>query len=668
MEIVKLQYPHNLASEHERNHLKSVYKNEGVMKQGPVVNFIVWRRSVLLVLLLASLGSFIFCLIGDVLTINGHIKNMQQFSTWNASYSEWKRQTVAGLKEIDCQEIDIHFHSVLSSYGVSHEVLATSCPEIMKHGGIRCEDHVDKVIVGCWQPGFCQETISYNCPHACKASRHNPTGNWCRDTRDARLDYTSFSLDFTKAMLYKIMEQFTRVELYKIIVSGIGKFAAVILTFNACLRWEDLPRSRWMLVLAWAVTFSAPFLRSVVPTPFLIDWAGIDVELKAYVQATDHHFELSTRMQNVSKMAGKACHSDVMEQRLHNTWKETHHKVHYWCGQVQSSTSWFPWSDLLKRGAQQCQVLTNYMGMGDVAAGETWKQKEKLCGKINETETNVTLDIDTVKEVVDGLLQNSAYTASGLYSGLLSFQVLLPAAFSVAPGLLTAALRIKLVAPQSHLPGVFIVVMPLMYVPLVWACGVIAVQSIGEILVLVALACVALSPAVYTVFGIARAVTSPMSRTDVLCFCKTVEKCTTIFKSVALLCFVIYMRKIYSRIQEQIQEIEESKEGLAAFALEQARKVLLPLLLGEVTNLKSLLYSGVVWSMLFTFTTAMFLTTVVGADWMMRTTVEEWQGWRYQSQYRFHGKSPEQLYREQVSAATAMLLVTQEQTLGSDVP
>jgi len=128
------------------------------------------------------------------------------------------------------------------------------------------------------------------------------------------------------------------------------------------------------------------------------------------------------------------------------------------------------------------------------------------------------------------------------------------------------------------------------------------------------------------------------------------------------------LRNIHVRIYSQIQKIEESKEGLAAFALEQARKVLLPLLLGEVTNLKSLLLSGVVWSTLFTFTTAMFLTMVVGADWMMRTTVEEWQEWRYQDQDRFHGKSAEQLYREQVSAATAMLLVTQEQTLGSDVP
>jgi len=425
-----------------------------------------------------------------------------------------------------------------------------------------------------------------------------------------------------------------------------------------------------MLLLAWAVTFSAPFLRSVVPTPRLIDWDGIDSELNAYVQATDHHFELSIRMQKVAKMAGLTCHSDVMEQKVYQSWKNTHHKVNYWCGQIHSATGWFPWSGLLHKGSQQCQVLTNYMGIGDIATGETRKQKDKLCGMINETETNVRLDtLSSVKEVVDvAWIRNSAYTGLGLYSGLLSFQVLLPAALSVAPGLLTAALRIKVVAPQSYLPGVFIVLMPLMYVPMVWACGVCAVQSIGEILLLVALACLAFSPAVYTIFGIWRAVTSPMSRNKVLDFCRLAERWTGIFKSVALLCFILYTLKIYLTIHE----IEERNEGLSAFALEQARKLLLPLLLGQVTNLVSMLLSGVVWSMLFTFATAMFLTTVVGADWMMRSSAEEWyaQDQDYmaelQEEHKFNDQSAEKLHRDLVNAMTAMLEVTHKRTLASD--
>jgi len=217
-------------------------------------------------------------------------------------------------------------------------------------------------------------------------------------------------------------------------------------------------------------------------------------------------------------MTGLTCDSNDLEQKVHKTWEDIHHQVNYWCEHLQSVSGWCPWSDVLHKCARQCQFLTNYMGIGDVTTKEARKQKEKLCGMINDTDTKVSLDtLSNVKEVFDVVwIKNSASMALGLYSGLLSFHRLLPAALSVAPGLLKAALRIKVVVPQSYLPGVFIVLMPLMYMPMVWACGVCAVQGIGEIWLLVSLACLAFSPAVYTVLGIVRAVTSPISQKGVL--------------------------------------------------------------------------------------------------------------------------------------------------------
>lgn len=156
----------------------------------------------------------------------------------------------------------------------------------MKGNGMKCEDQVDRVIIGCRKPGFlpggnlCQEAISDHCPYACNLAK-------CRDTRNATLDYTLFSIHFARAMLYKLMEQFTRGELFKLALSGIAKFVTVILTFGACLCWADWPRSRLMLFFAWFVTFSAPFIRSVVFTPTFIDWDDIESELNMYVNTTD---------------------------------------------------------------------------------------------------------------------------------------------------------------------------------------------------------------------------------------------------------------------------------------------------------------------------------------------------------------------------------------------
>jgi len=382
-----------------------------------------------------------------------------------------------------------------------------------------------------------------------------------------------------------------------------------------------------VLLSAWAVTFADAFVRSVVPTPMLIDWKSIHSDLSAYVQATDEHFELTAvmhAMHDLADKAGQVCQKDVIYEKAFfwkGARKKAHEQVDWWCRQIQSGSHWFPRNVFLQTSSHQCQIGVNYLEFMDRALGETWKQKEKFCGKINKAETKVKIDsLGSLKEAVTGALRSPAYIAVGLYSGLLSFQVLLPVALSVAPGLLNAALRIKVMVPQSHLPGVFIVLMPLMYMPIVWACGACIVQSIGEIFPMVALVSMALSPAGYTVLGIAKAVTSPMTPSRVLAFYQDAEKWSWVCKFVTLCCFGLYI----SKICRQIQEIEERNEGLAALVLEQARKLLLPLLLGKVASMGSLLLSGVVWSMLFTLMTATLLTTVVGADWMMRSTVDEW--------------------------------------------
>merc|ERR1712129_38678 len=71
---------------------------------------------------------------------------------------------------------------------------------------------------------------------------------------------------------------------------------------------------------------------------------------------------------------------------------------------------------------------------------------------------------------------------------------------------------------------------------------------------------------------------------------------------------------------------------------------------------------------------AMFLTTVVGADWMMRSSAEEWwlQDQEYiaemQEVHKFDDQSAEKLHTDLVNAMTAMLEVTHKKTLESDAP
>jgi len=113
-----------------------------------------------------------------------------------------------------------------------------------------------------------------------------------------------------------------------------------------------------------------------------------------------------------------------------HTWAMTHHKVHWWCGKVQWGATWFPWSSTLHKGAMECQVLTNYMGVGDVGTKDVRREKDMLCQAINNTHTDVKEgSIHTVNDVIDvAWLRSAAYALVGGMSSLLSFRVVLPEA------------------------------------------------------------------------------------------------------------------------------------------------------------------------------------------------------------------------------------------------
>merc|ERR1712048_959222 len=133
-------------------------------------------------------------------------------------------------------------------------------------------------------------------------------------------------------------------------LSMVSKLVAFILMLQAAIHWVDWPRSNRLVFWAWLVTFSAPFLRSVVPTPLLIDWGPIDRDLDEYLRVSDHHFDLENRMESLAHVAGLTCHNHRMEEKVQTTWEETHHKVYWWCGKVEWGHQLFPWSNTFEKG------------------------------------------------------------------------------------------------------------------------------------------------------------------------------------------------------------------------------------------------------------------------------------------------------------------------------
>lgn len=304
--------------------------------------------------------------------------------------------------------------------------------------------------------------------------------------------------------------------------------------------------------------------------------------------------------------------------------------------------------------------MTNYMGIGDVATVEARGEKAQLCKIVNTTRVKQER-FDSVTDVVDvGWIRGAAYALVGSFSSILSFRVVLPAALSVAPGLLLAAIRIKVVAPHSFLPGVFIVIMPLLYVPMIWSFTIFAIQHVSDPFLVVGITLVSFSPLANTILGVAKQVTSPMSRKGVGHFIVWVQRVKRFMQLVGGICILRYL----AQVCVHIHRIQEHGRGIEAFILEQTQRLLVPLLFGQIDSLVSLIYSGPLWSFIFSFFAQMYLTAIVGSDWMLRASAEEWnsQGREYLVELEEQGcldnMSAEMLHKQREAAMAAMLDLT----------
>lgn len=643
----------NLASKPEKKVLRDYYSTN-VMEQHTVLNFIVWRRSTLLSLFLMSTAALGFAAFGDNWVAYQHMQEMQELSQFNTSYEAWKLETEGRLDIVECSKIDQRFVSVLNSMESAHHLHGHTCAEVVA-SGIKCTDTLASVIDGCWQPGLCQELVSGHCPGVCGSEL------MCRDTHGGKdLSYAAFTTDFMASILHKLMEQLSRAELAKSIFTMIAKFIASLFIMQAAMHWADWTRSNRLVLYAWLCTFSTPFMRSVVPTPLLIDWAPIDEHMNLFLLETDQHYNVTGQMKQLGDLVGLSCSDTVLEDNVRNTFKKTDKKFHWWCSKVKTAAVWLPWSKTVQRSASQCSMVSDYMGVGGSVTVETQKKKAEVCGFFNTSHVKKG-PMDTIGEVVDvSWIRSAAYGLVGSLSASFAFRAALPEALSVAPGLLAAAIRIKVVAPQSFLPGVFIIITPLLYVPVVWSFCILIVQSSGDPFLLMGITLLVFSPLTYMLFGVSFSVASPMSRSRVTTFATNVRYCNWFMQGLALSGLVAY----FFRLGERIEAIEERGQGIAAFLIEQTKRLLLPLIMGSFDSVVDFLTSGPVWSFIFTCVTEVYLTAVVGSDWMLRASVEEWnaQGQEHLVDLEEEGflgdVSAERLHNQRLAAMTAMLELT----------
>merc|ERR1711871_625873 len=89
----------------------------------------------------------------------------------------------------------------------------------------------------------------------------------------------------------------------------------------------------------------------------------------------------------------------------------------------------------------------------------------------------------------------------GAALGIKNMPMLIPAVLSMVTGMLNASLAVKILVPGSSLPGVFIIVLPLVTTPIFWAIFNIIFQIVGGLDLLLGLMLLAFLPCLYTFVG-----------------------------------------------------------------------------------------------------------------------------------------------------------------------
>ena len=236
--------------------------------------------------------------------------------------------------------------------------------------------------------------------------------------------------------------------------------------------------------------------------------------------------------------------------------------------------------------------------------------------------------VNEIEKLMEYAYQLVGMTAS-LYNALVIFRLTLPVAICIAPAILTAALRTKLLVPQSSTPGLFIQLLPWLYCPVVWCIFNFLFQLIGNVWLLPGMLLISYTPMAYFAVGVWKDIGKPMSKEKVTVIIYWLEWTVTIMTvaGYGLLAYGLYVGVLnndstaylllaYTTTYANMLNGEESdNEGRIIMPSETPEIEVTPEMMMSIALFA--LFSIAQFSLKYTF------TTIAGVDFMMYELIEQ---------------------------------------------
>jgi hypothetical protein len=190
------------------------------------------------------------------------------------------------------------------------------------------------------------------------------------------------------------------------------------------------------------------------------------------------------------------------------------------CNSVEDWSSGFVnWlsGDAIARASENCELAEEAIKDGRI--DDAMAYTDETCDEVLDTiETSQEEDGNSLKRMQIVMLSMdlcskariAAELGISLMNALWAVKGMVPAAVAIAPALLRGALTVKTLVPQSSVPGMFIIILPFLYCPLVWCIYNVAFQLTGTLVFFFGLLLLAFAPMSYVVLGMAMHITKPM--------------------------------------------------------------------------------------------------------------------------------------------------------------
>ncbi|CAE7426744.1 ABCF2 [Symbiodinium sp. CCMP2456] len=426
----------------------------------------------------------------------------------------------------------------------------------------------------------------------------------------------AYSKHLYTGMFAKIISQTAMMDILQAVLEVACQGISCYLLWWSLRKWSHFNRSHRGVLTGWAFSLVAPFLATVIPTRLFVDWTVLDPVVHTFASELSQH--MGNHTEDLASTVNQAC-LQLIHMEAQGTVENAESFAMKTCSTLKMTPnrhlkccSFIKLVDFDFRPIHStCDKVEDYLKQPDRFHKQAIEQSTELCRTtvMPNLKGTIELGFENALQVAASAgpiaqrMKQSVSMGMGLVNGLRGFNTIMPAALALAPALLRGALKVKVTAPQSTIPGMFVVVLPLLYCPMTWGMYHIFFQLLGDFWMLLGLLVMAFGPMVYLALGSYYTITRPLTDKAVAQVMVSMNRASTILAIIGYVFICTFAWKRYKlTIGEEESEDDASVERDAYKYIAEQVSVLQPSFWIKLAGVAMAKY---------------FFTTLAGVDWMM---------------------------------------------------